>query len=112
MSDTICLASQRQSTQPFRFKLFQEDQLPRLTQSIKRLVPFMPNLRQEDDYETDEELLAKAQNDARRALKDAINKKLDKALRGECSGDENPDLCMLEKGPLAKRLRKRGIRSA
>jgi len=48
----------------------------------------------------------------RRALRDAINKKLDKALRGELSGDEDPDLCMLEKGPLAKRLRKRGFMSA
>lgn len=72
----------------------------------------MPTLRQEDDYETDEELLFKAQADVRRALKDAIIKKLDKQLRGEFSGDEDPEFCMLEKGPLAKRLRKRGIQSA
>jgi hypothetical protein len=57
-------------------------------------------------------MLQRAQADVRRELKAAINKKLDRALQGEISCDEDPEFCMLETGPLAKRLRKRNVRSA
>lgn len=72
----------------------------------------MPILRLEDDYQTDEEATLKAQADARRELRNAINHKLDRALRGETSCDEDPEFCLHETGPLAKRLRKRDVMSA
>lgn len=108
----LYLFSQRAPEQTFRFALLQDSELPRLTNSIKRLVPVNPNLRLEDDYQTDEEATLKAQADARRDLRNAINHKLDKALRGESSCDEDPEFCQLETGPLAKRLRKRNAMSA
>jgi hypothetical protein len=66
--------------QVYDFGLYADEELPRLSQSIQRLVPVPQALRLEDDYETDEEMLSRAQADVRKELKAAINKKLDRAL--------------------------------
>lgn len=57
------------------------------------------------------EVVDKAVANVRRELRNAINKKLDRALVGENSQDEDPDFCLTETGPLAKRLRKKELRS-
>jgi hypothetical protein len=58
-ANSITLNCQRRA-QAFQFALYRENELPKLTESIMKLVPNPVALRNEDDYETDEEMLTKA----------------------------------------------------
>ena len=68
---------------------------------MRALAPKEVYKRVEDDYETEQELMQKACNHMRREFCLAINQKRDRMLRGEQSSDEDPEICMLETGPLA-----------